>query len=286
MTLPKSVLSMLLILPLLFGCTNETADLPIKPSTLEALEEFNVSYGDDPEQVIDIYLPANRTVETKTLVLVHGGGWTSGDKTDMDFVKELIKQNIPDMAIANLNYRLADEDNRPFPMQIEDISAALQFIKAHRETYVISDEIGFIGISAGAHLSMLYSYAFDDAKQVNMVCSIVGPTNFTDPAYTGSDHPLFKDFTDLYGIDTSDSKFLKDVSPFHNLKSDSPPTILFNGGLDPLIPTSQGTAMRDKLTSLGIANELTIYENAGHGWTGLQLIDTWAKLSRFIEQHL
>ena len=286
MTLPKSVLSMLLILPLLFGCTNETADLPIKPSTLEALEEFNVSYGDDPEQVIDIYLPANRTVETKTLVLVHGGGWTSGDKTDMDFVKELIKQNIPDVAIANLNYRLADEDNRPFPMQIEDISAALQFIKAHRETYVISDEIGFIGISAGAHLSMLYSYAFDDAKQVNMVCSIVGPTNFTDPAYTGSDHPLFKDFTDLYGIDTSDSKFLKDVSPFHNLKSDSPPTILFNGGLDPLIPTSQGTAMRDKLTSLGIANELTIYENAGHGWTGLQLIDTWAKLSRFIEQHL
>ena len=145
--------------------------------------------------------------------------------------------------------------------------------------------MGFIGVSAGAHLSMLWSYAFDTDNQTNMVCSIVGPTNFTDPAYLESTNPILQEILDVYGVDAT-IEFLEEVSPFHQVTASAPPTILFYGGQDPLIPTSQGIAMQDKLEELGVINQFTLYPNAGHGWIGLDLLDTTIKLHAFIETHL
>jgi acetyl esterase/lipase len=46
---------------------------------------LNVSYGADTAQRMDVYLPANRTTtDTKVLVLVHGGAWSTGDKTEFN----------------------------------------------------------------------------------------------------------------------------------------------------------------------------------------------------------
>jgi acetyl esterase/lipase len=43
----------------------------------------NVSYGTDASQKMDIYLPPGRTTAaTKAIILIHGGGWSSGDKSD------------------------------------------------------------------------------------------------------------------------------------------------------------------------------------------------------------
>ena len=73
---------------------------------------------------------------------------------------------------------------------------------------------------------------------------------------------------------------------YHRATSTSPPTILFYGGQDPLIPTTQGTAMRDKLEELNITHEFTLYPNEGHGWVGLNLFDTSLKLKDFIEAQM
>ena len=268
-----------------FSCitTDETGEIIIDPT--EYYEELNVSYGSDSDQVFDIYLPANRSDETKVMILVHGGGWTSGDKASMTDFKNYILQNIPDIAVVNINYRLADETTQPYPMQINDITAIINHLKDRQSEYVISDDIGFIGTSAGAHLSLLWSYAFDTENQTKMVCSIVGPTNFTDPAYLDNSDPALQEVLDLYGIEAT-TEYLEEVSPYHQMTSGAPPTILFYGGVDPLIPTSQGISMRDKLVDLGVVHQFTLYPTEGHGWIGLNLFDTTVKLHEFIEIHL
>ncbi|MDG5491251.1 alpha/beta hydrolase [Psychroserpens sp. SPM9] len=283
----KKTLLLLFIGIGLVSCSDDTTgnDDPQDGMPLEYREELNVSYGSDSDQVFDIYLPANRTLNTKVMILVHGGGWTSGDKSDMNPVKDLIQQDLPNLAIVNINYRLADENNQPYPMQIDDITTIIDFLNTHQNEYVISNSIGFIGTSAGAHLSMLWSYAFDTNSNVDMVCSIVGPTNFTDPAYLENEDPLLQEILDVYGIDTT-TAFLEEISPYHQVTASAPPTILFYGGQDPLIPTSQGVDMETKLTSLGITHQFTLYPNAGHGWIGLELLDTWTKLKAFTELHL
>ena len=252
---------------------------------LEAYEEFNISYGNDSDQVFDLYLPPNRNNETKTIILVHGGGWTAGDKAEMSAFKDYIKTQITGYAIVNINYRLADQNNPPYPMQINDISTVVDYLEDNENYYTISDDIGFIGVSAGAHLSLLWSYAFDNESQVEMVCSVVGPTNFTDPAYLNNNNPELQEILDAFGIDAT-TEFLEVVSPYHQVTASAPPTILFYGGQDPLIPITQGTDMRDKLETLNVTHEFTLYPDEGHGWLGLNLLDTTLKLHNFIETHM
>ncbi len=271
------------------SCSTEKVDITNLDDSdnevLEAYEELNISYGADINQKFDLYLPANRTASTKTIILVHGGGWTSGDKSSMNVFKDLLIQEIPDVAIANVNYRLADATNQAYPMQIDDISSVIQFLKDNKAKYSISDKIGFIGTSAGGHLSLLWSYAFDVANNVNMVCSIVGPTNFTDPAYTNNTNTALQLLISLYGLNLT-TEYLEEISPYHQVTEDSPSTILFYGGQDPLVPTSQGTDLRDKLVSLNVNHEFTLYPNEGHGWEGINLSDTWTKLKVFIINNL
>ena len=286
----KAIKHSLLLLFISFGiysCSDDDSNTndPQDIAPLEFRQELNVSYGSDSDQVFDIYLPANRTLDTKVMILVHGGGWTSGDKNDMNPLKDLIRQDLPNIAIVNINYRLADENNQPYPMQIEDITSIVNFLKANQDDYVISSDLAFLGTSAGAHLSLLWSYAFDSESEVKMVASIVGPTNFTDPAYLDNDDPLLQEILDVYGIETT-TAFLEEISPYHQVTAEAPPTILFYGGQDPLIPTSQGVDMETKLASLGVTHQFTLYPDAGHGWIGVELLDTWTKLKAFTETHL
>ncbi len=271
----------------LLGCSSDSSGVGDNQidEPLAYSEQLNVSYGGDGKQTFDIYLPANRTTDTKVMLLVHGGGWSAGDKADMNSIKDLIRLDLPNLAIVNLNYRLSDGNNIPFPMQIEDISTVVNHLKSKQAEYVISDDFGFIGTSAGAHLSLLWSYTSDSGSNIKMACSIVGPTNFTDPAYLDNQDPELQALIDFYGEDLA-IPVLELFSPYHQATASSPPTILFYGGQDPLVPTTQGTDMRDKLQELGITHEFTLYPDAGHGWQGADLIDTWSKLKSFTEEYL
>ncbi|MGB3607551.1 MAG: alpha/beta hydrolase [Psychroserpens sp.] len=287
MNITKFALGVILLCSGVWSCSNDsstTTDLQDE-TPLTFRQELNVSYGTDSNQVFDLYLPAGRTLETKTIILVHGGGWTSGDKADMNPLRDIIQIDLPDIALVNLNYRLADENTQAYPMQINDITAIVNFLKANQTDYVISNDIAFIGTSAGGHLSMLWSYAFDTENDVKMVASIVAPSNFTDPVYLESDNLLLQELVSVFGIDTSVG-FLEEVSPYHQVTTSAPPTILFYGGQDPLIPLSQGIDMEAKLAELGITHQFTLYPNEGHGWDGLELLDTWTKIKTFTEEHL
>ena len=260
---------------ILFSCnSDETINQNLEAKTL-----LNVNYGNNVQQKFDLYLPANRTQNTKTLILVHGGGWTEGDKTDMNYAVDIVKQYLPEYAIANINYRLATTGNPAFPMQIDDIESVITKLKT--EDYQISDDFGFIGVSAGAHLSMLYSYAYN--SDIKVVCSIVGPTNFTDVNYTSNPFmvAMFQSATGL--VYSENIGFYQQISPFHRATTNSQPTILLYGNADPLIPTTQGQDMHAKLDQLGVYNEFYLY-NGGHGdWAINDQIDAYNRMVNFIK---
>lgn len=284
--------SLLFVISVVFfiSCSSDDATVSNPPDdVIEALdpsvayEELNISYGPDSDQVFDLYLPANRTSDTKVMILVHGGAWIEGDKDDMDYLVYLLQLELPQIAIANINYRLADADNLPIPMQTDDITSVVNMLKENQEYYTISDELGFIGTSAGGHLSLLWSYIYDQSNTTKMVCSIVGPTNLADPEYT--ENPAYDPLFQIFG-DALTDEFLESVSPYHQATGSVPPTILFYGGQDPLVPTSQGVDMDAKLTELGVTHEFTLYPEEGHGWDGTNLLDTWLKLKLFTQTYL
>ncbi|KAB8152267.1 alpha/beta hydrolase fold domain-containing protein [Kordia sp. TARA_039_SRF] len=286
-TLSFFVLSLFVVLN--YSCSSDDLDLndtlsPTNPSTIAATTLLDVSYGADVNQKYDIYLPQNRTLDTKVIILVHGGGWTSGDKSDMSSFVELIQNDLPQYAIVNINYRLANDTTSPFPMQLEDITMIINDLKSRNEEYIISEAYAFLGTSAGGHLSLLWSYAYDTQANVKMVASIVGPTNLADEAYLNTADPIIQGYIDVLGSEVV-IPFLETYSPFHQVTAAAPPTALFYGGQDPLIPNSQGSDLSNRLTQLGVTHEFTFYPEEGHGWTGVNAIDTWVKFIEFVEEH-
>lgn len=252
-------------------------------SNLNAETLLDVPYGTNPQQLIDIYLPARRTSSTtKVLFLVHGGGWTSGSKNDMTALAFGIRSQFPDYAIVNIGYRLGTLATPAYPNQINDIQSVVSYLE--NNNFNVSKQYGFLGISAGAHLSMLYSYKFDTEHNVKVVCSIVGPTDFTDPAYENHE-AIGTTLPYLIGQNPPES-ICAEISPITFVSAQSASTIQFAGNQDPLIPTSQGTRLKQKLDTFNITNELHVY-NAGHGdFNPVDAQDINVKLIAFLTTHL
>ncbi|MEH6407833.1 MAG: alpha/beta hydrolase [Leeuwenhoekiella sp.] len=281
----------LLLILVVNSCSSSDSEEnpPQEEAPLSAETLTNVSYGEDSEQVYDIYLPENRAATyTKVLVLIHGGSWTQGDKADMETYVSLLKSKLPDYAIANVNYKLAaPPSTTAFPDQFLDIKTIIDDISSKSTEYSIMPEFGLIGTSAGAHLALQVDYVYDDNDMVKMIASIVGPTDFTDPFYT--QNPNYALALPLL-IDTSaypeNSNFAKDASPAFQVTAKSSPTIMFYGSNDELVPVSNGQLLQSKLEAAGVVNDLTIYEG-GHGtWSESSNIDLQTKMVDFIKTYL
>ena len=51
---------------------------------IPATQFLNETYGSEVNQDFDIYLPADRTLSTPVIVMLHGGFWSVGDKEEMN----------------------------------------------------------------------------------------------------------------------------------------------------------------------------------------------------------
>ena len=81
----------LLIMALSFIACNKD-DTP-DPGSATAETMMDVSYGTHAQQKMDIFLPANRTtVDTRVMILIHGGAWSSGDKSDFTQYVDSLKK--------------------------------------------------------------------------------------------------------------------------------------------------------------------------------------------------
>jgi acetyl esterase/lipase len=262
--------------------------------SLNASNLLNVSYGDHPQQVFDIYLPEGRTRQkTKVIMVVHGGNWTNGDKSSMTNLVLDLKQNNPNHAIVNINYVLGSDSHFAFPNQFFDIKAAIDFIKSKRNEYSINPEIGLIGSSAGGHLALQYTYKYDTDNDVKFVGSLCGPTNFLDPYYNGVANQLIDTLVDIKYYQKQSltnylfTEYLKILSPTYNVYYTSKPTILFYGDTDMVVPLSNGVTLNDDLSIHNIETSLNIFEGGHGGWYTEAYNETLhTNLQAFITEHL
>jgi len=252
-----------------------------------ALEQtsLNVAYGSDPEQKMDIYLPADRSnASTKVIVLVHGGGWTQQDKSDFTPYVDTLKKRLPGYAIFNINYRLATGSANFFPTQENDVKAAFAFIFSKIDEYKISQKFALLGASAGAHLSLLQAYKYTSPVKIKAVVDFFGPTDMVDmynnPASSWA--PPSAIAAIVGGTPTSNPSLYQQSSPINFVTAQSPPTIILQGGADVLVSPSQSIALNNKLQTMGVAHQYVFYPSENHGWFGANLSDSFDKIQAFL----
>lgn len=89
------------------------------------------------------------------IVMVHGGGWTRGDKTSAGVVRNKVRYWLPEgYIVVSLNYRMVpDVDVRA---EAEDVARALAYVQAHAQSWGGDvNRVVMMGHSAGGHLVAL-----------------------------------------------------------------------------------------------------------------------------------
>ena len=247
--------------------------------------KLNVPYGQDTAQRMDIYLPAGRSSDsTKSIVLIHGGGWAYGSKSDFATYIDTLKKRLPQYAIFNIEYRLASEKTI-FPTQEQDINAAVAFIVQNSKHYGIdSNELVLLGASAGAHLAMLQAYKYQSPK-IKAVIDFFGPTDLT-AMYNKPWHNMIPFvLQQLTGTTpTTGKEAYQQSSPAHFVTPQSAPTLILHGGSDQVVNVSQSQLLKEKLQKAGVRHELVVYPRERHGWFGPTLSNSFDRIINFLEQ--
>jgi acetyl esterase/lipase len=284
----RSLLLAVTVSLLLFSCKKDVInDFPV-PNSIPEKTEMNVAYGSDPAQKMDIYLPKDRsTANTKVIILIHGGGWTQGDKADFTAYVDTMKKRMPGWAIFNINYRLATGAANFFPTQENDVKAAIDFIYGKRNEYLISDKYVLLGASAGGHLALLHAYKNTTPVRIKAVVDFFGPTDMAD-MYNNPPNPLVPllMFQVTGGTPATHAAVYAQATPINYVTAQSPPTIILHGGVDIVVSFTQSVALRNKLNTFAVVNQYVLYPTENHGWTGANLTDSFDKITAFLNTNV
>ncbi|HUO14196.1 MAG TPA: alpha/beta hydrolase [Verrucomicrobiae bacterium] len=217
----------------------------------------NVVYGTvkGTDLHLDVYEPADLGTQNRpAVILIHGGGWTSFDKSTMRGIGQFLARS--GFVAFSVDYRLfhPPDENR-WPDQLDDVQRAVRWIRANAGKYGVNPEkMGAFGHSAGAQLAALLG--MEDtrdnsdpalAKYSSRVQAVVA---VSCPADLTKDHDRDGDafFSSFLGADyKKNPEAWQDASPvFHAAKKDAP-FLIFHGTKDQDVPMEQAQELYDKL---------------------------------------
>lgn len=257
-----------------------------KPKFRDELLSYNVAYGSHPQQRMDVYIPACVRDTVGLIVLVHGGSWYERDRSDMSAWFEY-ERGLKRYAVINIDYRLDTDNEPPVPQQTDDVASAIAFLQTEYD--LAAHRIVLVGASAGAHIVSLYAYKYASPQWIKGVVNIVGPVDFNDPQYHTPGHwsYIFSGIEYIFNhLYQGNENYYRSVSPYHYINANTPPTALFYGGADTLVPPTQGQRLHARLDSAGVENEFYLYPNSGHVFDYNDGWDAAYKIQDFIEAHL
>ncbi len=221
-------------------------------------------YAQVEGEVLDLDLyPAVGSHPAPLVVVIHGGAWEGGDKSEMPAICHYLAGR--GYAVASINYRLAPA--WPFPAARDDLNLALDYLALHAaELGLDAQRIVLLGRSAGAQLALLVAYTRHDPS-IRGVIGFYGPTDLPDlaahpanPAILDTDAML----RHYVGSPSQDAGRYRDASPITYVGPHIPPTLLIHGHRDEMIAFRQSQRLAQQLAHTGRPHLLVALPWANH----------------------
>lgn len=225
--------------------------------------------------LLDLFVPTGDG-PFPTLLLLHGGGWISGDKST--FHDEAAYFASEGIASACIGYRLAPL--HPFPAACDDVLNAVSYLRDNAKTHNLdANSLISFGNSAGGHLSCIAGLkqslsTGEPAQIVNAAIAICPITDIRNPDVT--QFPISMSFLEQF-MDCTFSQFpekFAEASPLTHIHENAPPFLIFHGDADDIVPVEQSKNLFVQLNQAGVPAELHILENEGHSFT----MASWKKI--------
>jgi acetyl esterase/lipase len=215
----------------------------------------------DVELKLHVFYPSGWSESDKrpAIVFFFGGGWVSGSPSQFYPHCEYFASR--GMVGISAEYRIKKTHGASPIECVKDGKSAIRWVRHHADQLGVDpNEIVACGGSAGGHVAAATATVtqFDDSGDDISVSAVPNALVLFNPVFDngpvgGWGHDRVKDYW-------------QDISPAHNIKTNTPPTVIFLGKDDNLIPVSTAEAYKTKMEQLDIRCDLSLYEGQGHGF--------------------
>ncbi len=264
--------------------TGAVAEEPAKESSefkqlVKVDRNVRFSTAEGKAGLCDVYLPFAvdpPKAGYPVVLLVHGGGWITGDKWNLIAYANLLAAN-GFVAVA-INYRLAPQHK--FPAQVDDVRDGLLWLSKNSNRLSIDmDRLGLFGYSAGGHLATIISgvanekmeqqlqtsrWAKDDKRWKTLptikAVSVGGPPcDFRDFPIDSIGMTFF-----LPGTRRRMPKIYDAASPTVHASTGDPVTQIIHGTDDALVPIASSRKLHKALKEADVDVRFVEMEKHGH----------------------
>ena len=223
--------------------------------------------------VLDIFYPKKSKQKNPAVLMIHGGGWRSGDRSHNTPTAKLLADN--GYVAVSAEYRLSTEAT--YPAAVQDLKTAVRWMRANARKYKIdTSKIATWGCSAGGQLAALLGTTNGDAKfegvggyqnyssNIQAIVDVDGTLAFIHPeSGEGNDSKGKSAATYWFGFSKTERPDLwHEAAPLNHVSSKTPPILFINSSV------SRMHAGRDdlinKLNSFHIYSEVHTFEDAPH----------------------
>ena len=244
------------------------------------------------------------------VVFVTGGGFINANKDNgIQLRMHLAEQGY---VVGSINYRVAPTAR--FPEPLEDVKAAIRYLKANAEKWGIDPEhVGIVGGSAGGYLTAMAgttsgTRSFDKGENLQVTSDVQAAVDLyglSDLTRVGSDfsedvqrrhrsagatEALWVNGSAVFGGKDggilADKEAAEAANPIHYISKNSAPMLLMHGTADSVVSPSQTDLLYQALQKKGVPSERYLVRDAQHGgiyWTQKPVLDL---ITRFFDQYL
>lgn len=211
----------------------------------------------------------NKQKQNPAVIMIHGGGWRSGNKSQMNPLAQEIASK--GYSCFTIEYRLSLEAK--YPYGVYDVKNAIRFIKDNAKKFNVDpNKIAVLGCSSGGQMAALIGTtngisAFDDpsnksksSSKVNAIINVDGILAFRHPESSEGEMASFW----LGGSYEEKTENWKNASALSHTNKNTPPILFINSSID------RFHAGRDDM--IKILNQYKIYsevhtiENSPHSF--------------------
>lgn len=215
---------------------------------------------DSTKLFLEVYVPLKMDSNKKypAMVFFYGGGWIGGSTSQ--FIPQAKHFAYRGVVCFLVDYRTKNK-NKTTPFEsLKDVKSAMRFVRSNADKFnVDTAKIIASGGSAGGQLATAtalikgYNEKTDD---LSISCVPKALVLF---------NPVIDNGPAGYGFERIGNEY-KNFSPLHNIEKGAPPTIIFLGTKDNLVPVETAKYFKMAMEKVGSKCELFLYDGQDHGF--------------------
>lgn len=234
--------------------------LNVNAQTLSGFREFTYKQMDTVALKLFVKNPdkLDKANFYPTIVFFFGGGWSSGKITQFERHANYFSSR--GMITVLADYRVKSRhQSSPFDA-VSDAKSVIRYLRSNAGIlHIDTSKIVASGGSAGGHIAAAAATVpglNDPADNLKFSARPNALVLF---------NPVFDNGPQGYGYERIGERY-KEISPMHNIQKGTPPTIVFLGTKDDLIPVETAKLYKKTLEDKGCRCDLFLFDGQKHGF--------------------